>query len=108
MRMWRRSGRREEPFVPVLVTGDRAALGLARSLLDSAQIKYWVKNDIIQEFVGGWGRIGAGYNFIVGLPQVLVNKEDAEDARDVLRDIPSYIAPLRPLWLRVGLHERRL
>lgn len=99
MRFWRRAAR-EEPFVPVLVTGDKAALALARSLLDSAELKYWVKNDLLQDLFGA-GRLGATHNFIVGPPQVMVNKADAEAAREILSDLTDIAEPLRPLWLRI-------
>jgi len=80
------------------MTGDRAALMLARSLLDSAQIPYAITSDLAGDLFG-WGRLGAAYNYVTGPARVLVNRDDADAARDILRDVSEPVSPAKPLWL---------
>ena len=92
--------RQREPSLDVVVmtSGDRAALALARSLLESAQIPYVVTSDCVEDLFG-WGRLGAAYNFITGPAKVLVNQNDEQAAREILGEIEQPASPTRPLWL---------
>jgi hypothetical protein len=75
-----------EKFVTVFKTGHHGTIALIKSLLDSADIKYFVKNENAQDLFGG-GIFGVGYNPVIGPVQVQVLEEDAEDARELLKDI---------------------
>jgi len=86
--------------VLVYMTGDRGALILARSLLDSAQIPYAVTSDLADDLFG-WGRLGTAYNFVTGPARVFVSRRNADAAREILREIGKPTTPLRPVWLRV-------
>lgn len=84
-RWWHRE-RPQDPYVTVLETGDRGAVAIARSLLDSAGMKYWVRDDLIQDFFG-IGRIGPCWNHVLGPMRIVVNREDAETATEILPEI---------------------
>ncbi len=75
-----------EKFVTVFKTGHHGTIALIKSLLDSADIKYFIKNENAQDLFGG-GVFGVGFNPVTGPVQVQVLEEDAEDARELLKDI---------------------
>lgn len=83
---WRRRRERQSNTVTVMVTGPKAAVGLAKSLLDSAGIQHEIRNEPLQDFFG-WGRIGSYYNLVLGPVTILVSREDADVARELLSDI---------------------
>ena len=70
--------------VTVLETGDPGLIAVAKSLLDSAGIPYFAKGESLQNLFG-WGQIG--FNPIVGVVQLQVASDDAEDATALLRDL---------------------
>lgn len=72
---------------------------MARCLLDSAEIPYAVTSDYVEDLFG-WGRLGSTHNFATGPAEVVVNRNDAETARELLSDLAGYLPPWRPLWLR--------
>jgi hypothetical protein len=74
--------------VTVLATGDRLRIEMAKSLLDSAGLDYWVKGEGLQDLFGA-GRIGSGFNFTIGPILLQVDKKDEATARDVLSEVPS-------------------
>jgi hypothetical protein len=96
----RRRQAQPNTYLPVLYSGDKATLALARCLLDAEGIPYAVTSDLIQDLIGGLGRIGSTHNFITGPAEVVVNRGDVETARELLSDLVGYIPPWRPQWLR--------
>ena len=76
----------------VLATGDPALIAFAKSLLDAAGVEYLVRAEGLQELFG-WGSIGAGYSILTGPAEFVVREEDAERARELLRDLRT---PARP------------
>jgi Putative prokaryotic signal transducing protein len=82
---------REPPplrIVTVLATGDPVRLEMAKSLLDSADVDYWVKGEGLQDLFGA-GRIGAGFNLTIGPMLLQVDEADESDAKSILSEIPS-------------------
>ena len=79
----RRRPRPQSPYVTVLETGDKAAIALARVCLDSADVKHWVRDDLVQDFFG-LGTLGTACNYVTGPARVVVNREDAEVAVELL------------------------
>ena len=75
-------------IVTVLATGDPLRMEMAKSLLDSAGLDYWVKGDGLQDLFGA-GRLGSGFNFTVGPMLLQVDKSDEADARAILAEVPS-------------------
>lgn len=73
-------------LVTVLASGNPALLAVAQSLLQDRGIPYCLKGDQIQDLFG-WGRMGAGYNILVGPAQLQVVAPDAEAAEALLRDL---------------------
>jgi len=84
----------------VLTTGSRTAIVLARCRLEGAGIPHAVKDDIVQDLFQ-YGRIGVGYNFITGPPEIMVRPEDYAAASDLLEGLESACQPHIPMYLRV-------
>jgi len=99
MLRWFRRKRTPDPYVTALTAGYRGEVLLARSLLEGAGIPHVVNSDAVQDLFG-WGRIGTGFNFITGPARVLVAREDADLAKELLSDLQSSTPPRIPLCLR--------
>lgn len=67
-------------LVTVLETGNKVIIAIAKSLLEDAGIKYFVKGEVIQDLFA-LGSIGLGY------AKVQVRRENAEDAKNLLKDL---------------------
>jgi len=74
-------------LVSVLVTGDAAAIAVARSVLDAEGIDHFVRGDGLQDLFG-FGRI-TGFSYVTGPPEFLVRAEDADRARALLKDLEA-------------------
>ena len=72
--------------VTVFESSDTALLAVAESLLEEADIEFFAKGEGIQDLFAG-GRIGTGFNPVVGLVQLQVPADDAEEATAILRDL---------------------
>lgn len=82
----------EEPepdkgLISVLETGDPAEMAFVESLLLEAGISYTKQGDRVQDLFG-IGRLG-GFNVLTGPAKLLVAKEDAEAATQIIRDVPQ-------------------
>lgn len=75
-----------ERLVAVFETGNEAIVAVVKSLLDEAQIKYLAQGDGVQDLFGV-GVIGTGFNPITGPVVFQVMPEDAEYARELLKDV---------------------
>ena len=75
-----------EEFVPVFKIGNAALVPFVKSLLQSADIRFFVKGERVQDLFG-FGRFGPGFNLITGPPTVYVEPDRAEEARELLDDI---------------------
>jgi len=75
-----------ERLVTVFETGNEAIVAVVKSLLDEAQIKYLAQGDGVQDLFGV-GVIGTGFNPITGPVVFQVMPEDAEYARELLKDV---------------------
>lgn len=79
----------------VYATGNPALIPIVKSLLEDAEIEYLAKGETIQDLFG-WGRIGAGFNYITGPVEFFVSSEDAPTAREILRPLEDG-APAEPV-----------
>ena len=77
----------DDALVSVLETGDPAEMAFVESLLLEAGIPYTKQGDRVQDLFG-IGRLG-GFNVLTGPARLLVAKEHAEAAEEVLRDLPQ-------------------
>jgi len=75
-----------QDLVSIYRPDDAGAMAIAKSLLENEGIKYYVKNEILQELFGA-GRFGTGYNPIFGPSYLQVSQDDAETAREILKDL---------------------
>ena len=73
-------------FVTVYETGDPAFITFAKSILQSEGIKYFVKGEGLQDLFAG-GRLGIGFNPVIGPIKIQVDEKDVEKAKDLLRQI---------------------
>lgn len=80
----------EPPADPVKVftAHDATLLAVARSLLESEAIPYFVRGEAVQDLVG-IGRLGSGFNPIVGPGEIEVPASAAARARGLLADLDA-------------------
>jgi len=76
-------------LVNVLDLTDAGLVGLAKSLLDEADIPAMIRGNGIQDLFG-LGRIT--FNPLIGAVKVLVRRQDANEAREVLAGIIDTIS----------------
>jgi Putative prokaryotic signal transducing protein len=73
-------------LVAVYQSGDEGQILVAKSLLDGEGIDYLVRGDGLQDLFG-YGRLAIGFSNVVGPAEFLVRKDDADRARELLRDL---------------------
>lgn len=73
-------------FVTVYETGNPAIISFAKSILDSENIRFNMKGEGVQDLFGG-GRIGTGFNPIVGPVQIQVDEQKATLANKLLSEL---------------------
>ena len=74
----------------ILETGDQFLIARVKSILDEAGIPYLAKGEGLQDLFG-LGRIGAGYNQVVGPVQLQVRKDQEQLARRLLEEIDTAV-----------------
>lgn len=75
-------------LVTVFATGEAALIAVAKSLLEAEGIDYVVRGEGLSNLFGH-GLITT-YNFVVGgPPEFMVREEDAERAREMLKDLAT-------------------
>jgi hypothetical protein len=75
-------------FVTVHETGDPAFIAFAKSVLESENIRYFFKGEGIQDLFAG-GRLGTGFNPVIGPVQIQVDEKDAEKVKELLNQIEA-------------------
>lgn len=75
-----------QELVTVFGPADASAMAIAKSLLEDEGIRYLVKGELLQDLYG-LGRFSSGYNQIFGPDLIQVAEEDAEMAKELLKDI---------------------
>ena len=80
---------RPAELVTVLICADAGRIAVAKSLLQSAGIKFVVLNEEMQDLVG-MGRIPFGINQVIGPAEFQVDREDAADAKALLKDLEPH------------------
>ena len=73
-------------LVTVLSSGDSGLMAVAKSILESAQIRCMVEGEGVQDLFG-IGRVVGGFNPITGPMRLRVRADDAADARLLLADL---------------------
>lgn len=73
-------------LVTVFQSEDIVAISLAKGLLEQAEIPYIVKNEAVQELFGS-GRMGIGYNPVVGAIQIQVDRHYEHSASKLLEEL---------------------
>ena len=73
-------------LTPVLSVANPALIALAKSLLDAEGIEYLVRGENVQDLFG-WGQLGAGFNIVTGPAEFVVREDDAQRARELLRNL---------------------
>lgn len=75
-----------EVLVTVFTTGHDGVIAVVKSILDEAKIRYLAKGEGVQDLFGV-GVLGTGFNPITGPVEFQVLEEDAEYARELLKDV---------------------
>src|SRR5579864_3454559 len=73
-------------LVTVYTTGNAALIPVIESVLRDAGIQFLTKSAGLQDFFA-WGRIGLGYNPILGPAEIQVTTDDREAAQELLKGI---------------------
>jgi hypothetical protein len=73
-------------FVTVYETGNPATIAFVKSIFQSEGIRYFCKGEVLQDFFAG-GRLGTGFNPIIGSVQIQVDEKDVEKAKELLKQI---------------------
>lgn len=73
-------------FVTIYKTGDQSLILFIKSVFESENIIYYLRNEAVQDLFGG-GRLGTGYNVLAGPVEVQVDERDAEKAGEILAQI---------------------
>lgn len=73
-------------FVTVFRSGNPALLAMAKSILEDAGIEFIATGEALQDLFA-WGRMGTGFNPIVGPAQIKVPQEDEEEALELLKQL---------------------
>jgi len=73
-------------LVTVLSAYDEVDVSFATSLLESAGIRHLAKGEGVQDLFGAT-RMSGGFNAIVGPVELQVLPEDADTARDILKEL---------------------
>ena len=78
----------EDPLdlVTVLATGNPVLIATAKLALQAAGIRFLTKGEGIQDLIG-LGRMFGGFNLATGPVQIQVERRDAADALEALRDV---------------------
>jgi hypothetical protein len=76
----------KEKLVTVFKTGHHGTIAVIKSILDEAGLEYSVKGEGIQDLIGA-GIFGVGYNPITGPVEIQVLEDNAEYARELLKDV---------------------
>ena len=79
-------------FVTVFATGDPVLLMTAKSLLDDAAIPYIARGEGMQDLFG-MGRLGTGFNLVIGPMELLVPVASHPEAQDLLSQVEMEPAP---------------
>jgi hypothetical protein len=74
-------------LVRVFATGDAGLIAVAKSLLEGAEIDYFVRGEGLQDLFG-LGRI-TGFSFAMGPAEFWVREDDADSARQLLEGLTA-------------------
>jgi hypothetical protein len=72
-----------QDMVKIRTIADPAWLLVAQSVLQGARIRYWAKNEGLQDLIG-FGRVGTGFNVMVRPVELHVAKKDVKRANRLL------------------------
>ncbi len=75
-----------QEFVPVLTLQGAAMVSFVKSLLQSTDIRFFIKNERVQDLFG-IGSFGTGFSPITGAPVVFVEPTKADEAAELLAAI---------------------
>jgi len=72
-------------FVTVFESGNPTIIAMAKSLLESAEIQYFVNGEQLQDLFGG--RMAYGFNPVIGATEIQVAEDEVEEALTLLEDM---------------------
>jgi hypothetical protein len=73
-------------FVTVYETGNPAIIAFVKSIFQSEGVRYFCKGEALQDLFAG-GRLGTGFNPIIGSIEIQVDEKDVEKAKELLKQI---------------------
>jgi len=100
-----------DELVTVFRAGDSTQVIMAKAALDAEQIRYIVRGDLVQDYIG-WGRLPTGMNVVTGPTSFQVTARDADRARAAVKSISRdsddgvarpFVPPPSWYWQKRGL-----
>jgi hypothetical protein len=82
--------RADVDLVPCLTVADISLLPQLKAMLDSAEVRYFIKDEGVQNLFG-WGTAALGFNPETGPPVLLVEASDLGRAEEALGDLKEAI-----------------
>ncbi len=79
----------KEKLVTVFKTGHHGTIAIVKSILEEAGIEYAAKGEQVQDLIGA-GIFGVGYNPITGPVEFQVLEDNAEYAKELLKDVEDF------------------
>lgn len=75
--------------------GNPALLAVIESVLEDAGIEYSTTSENLQDLFA-WGRVGSGFNYLIGPVKFFVRAEDESEARTLLDQLQEEPPPELP------------
>jgi hypothetical protein len=82
-------------LVKVWEGGNPALLAVIESVLEDAGIEYSTTSENLQDLFA-WGRVGSGFNYLIGPVKFFVRAEDESEARTLLDQLENEPPPELP------------
>jgi hypothetical protein len=82
-------------LVKVWEGGNPALLAVIESVLEDAGIEYSTTSENLQDLFA-WGRVGSGFNYLIGPVKFFVRAEDESEARTLLDQLQEEPPPELP------------
>jgi putative signal transducing protein len=73
-------------YAAVLKSDNEVEIVLAKSILEESEIPFIIKNAVSPSLFG-FGKIGTGYNLLIGPVELLVDPVNSEKAKELFKDL---------------------
>lgn len=75
--------------LPTITLSHDSLLPVLKAMLDASGVRYFVKDEGVQNLIGPFGALVVDYNPVTGPPVLVVDPEDLEAAVEILREVET-------------------